>query len=84
MTDDAARLRRTVLDALTQVAPDVDIGTLDHARVFRDQFDFDSMDYLNFVTALHRALGVDIRESDYPRLATVDGAVQYLIEALAE
>jgi acyl carrier protein len=84
MTDDAARLRRTVLDALTQVAPDVDLGTLDHTRAFRDQFDFDSMDYLNFVTALHRALGVDIRESEYPQLATVDGAVQYLIGALAK
>ena len=36
------------------------------------------MDFLNFVIALHRALGIDIPEADYGRLATLDGAVEYL------
>ena len=36
------------------------------------------MDILNAVIALHRVLGVDIPEADYARLATLDGAVEYL------
>jgi acyl carrier protein len=36
------------------------------------------MDFLNFVIALHEKLGVDIPESDYPQLVTLDGAVAYL------
>jgi hypothetical protein len=36
------------------------------------------MDYLNFVLALHRRLGVDVPELDYPRLNGVDAAAGYL------
>jgi acyl carrier protein len=79
---DEASVRAAALKALLDVAPDVDAAALDPARAFRDQFDFDSMDYLNFVTALHLSLGVDIPEVDYPRLATLDGCAQYLLARL--
>ena len=54
LTTDA--LQSAVLEALLDVAPDVDPSTLDAARPFRDQFDFDSMDQLNFVVGLHLSL----------------------------
>jgi acyl carrier protein len=75
-------LRATILAALLDVAPDVDAATLDATTPFRDQFDFDSMDQLNFVVGLHRRLGVSVPETDYPRLATLDGCVEYLTAAL--
>lgn len=75
-------LRSTVLEALLDVAPDVDAATLDAARPFREQFDFDSMDQLNFVVGLHKRLGVDVPERDYPQLATLAGCVDYLSRAL--
>jgi acyl carrier protein len=77
-------LRATVVEALLDVAPDVDAATLDAATPFRDQFDFDSMDQLNFVLGLHRRLGVDVPEADYPQLATLDGCVAYLLRASRE
>jgi acyl carrier protein len=79
MTNDA--LRSAILDALLDVAPDVDTGALDADRPFRDQFDFDSMDQLNFVVSLHKRLGIDVPETDYPRLATLEGCVDYLSRA---
>jgi acyl carrier protein len=75
-------LRATVVETLLDVAPDVDAATLDAGTPFRDQFDFDSMDQLNFVQGLHRRLGVDVPEVDYPRLATLDGCMTYLENAL--
>ena len=75
-------LRASVVEALLDVAPDVDATTLDPETPFRDQFDFDSMDQLNFVVGLHRHLGVDVPEADYPQLATLDGCVAYLLRAL--
>ena len=36
------------------------------------------MDFLNFITAIHHRLGVDIPELDYPKLITLDGAIAYL------
>jgi acyl carrier protein len=79
-TDD--ELRATILDSLLSVAPDVDAAMLDPRREFREQFDFDSMDYLSFATALHARLGVDVPEVDYPRLGTLDGCVRYVAAAL--
>jgi acyl carrier protein len=79
---DSAALRETVINALTGVAPDIEPAALDPARPIRDQFDFDSMDYLNFVTALHQQTGVNVPELDYPQLATVDGCVRYLAERI--
>jgi acyl carrier protein len=81
MTADA--LRSAVLEALLDVAPDVDTSTLDATRPFRDQFDFDSMDQLNFVVSLHKRLGVDVPETDYAQLASLAGCVDYLAGALS-
>jgi len=39
------------------------------------------MDVLNFVITLHAALGVEIPEADYPRLAALDGRVDYVLSA---
>lgn len=75
-------LRNTVLAALLEVAPDVDPGALDPHVAFRDQFDFDSMDHLNFAIALHSSLGVEIPEQDYARLGSLDGCVAYIAQAL--
>jgi hypothetical protein len=34
----------------------------------------------HFVIALHKSLNVEIPESDYPKLATLDGAAAYLLQ----
>ena len=80
MADDP-KLRAAVLDALLEVAPDIDAGSLDAARPLREQFDFDSMDQLNFALVLHARFGVEIPETDYARLATLDGSVAYIARA---
>jgi len=79
----AETLRATVLDSLLSVAPDIDAATLDPSLEFREQFDFDSMDYLSLATALHARLGVDVPEVDYPKLGTLDGCVRYVADALS-
>jgi hypothetical protein len=40
------------------------------------------MDWLNFLIALNRRLGVEIPETDYGRLQTLDGILGYLGEKL--
>lgn len=76
MTDE--ELRNTVLRILGDIAPDIDIAKLEPDVAYRDQFDFDSMDFLNFAIALHKEFKIDIPETEYPQLSTLDGAVAYL------
>lgn len=75
-------IRTTVIDALTRIAPEIDPASLEPGASFRDEFDLDSMDFLNFVLAVHDRLGVEIPEADYSRLSTLDGAVAYLTARL--
>jgi acyl carrier protein len=71
-------IRATALRVLGEIAPEADLDALKPDLPFRAQLDLDSMDLLNFVVALHAALGVDIPEADYPKLTTLDACVEYL------
>jgi acyl carrier protein len=71
-------IRATILRALGGVAPEADLAQLKPDVSFREQLDIDSMDFLNFVIALHKEFKIEIPEKDYPKLATLDGCVAYL------
>ena len=76
-------LRTIVLEELTRIAPELDPAAIRPDAPLRDQVDLDSMDFLNFVVALHDRLGVDIPESDYGRLVSVTAIVGYLAARLS-
>jgi acyl carrier protein len=76
-------VRTTVVRLLGEIAPEADLATVKPDVSFRDQLDIDSIDFLNFVVALHKQFQIDIPESDYPELATIDGCVRYIQRKLA-
>ena len=71
-------IRKVLQEELNNIAPEVDIAGIDPAANLREVMDIDSMDFLNFITAIHHRLGIDIPEIEYPKLVTLDGAVAYL------
>jgi acyl carrier protein len=75
-------IRQAVLDSLTTVAPEIDPRSIAPDQAFRQEFDLDSMDFLNFVVGLHTKLRVDVPEADYGKLVTVNDAVDYLAARL--
>jgi len=40
------------------------------------------MDFLNYVIALHEVLNIDIAETDYRNLLSIDDAVSYIARQL--
>jgi len=76
MTPDEARA--VFFDELSNIAPEWDPAEIDPQEDIREAMDIDSMDVLNLVIALHKRLGIDIPESDYAKLTTIDGAIAYL------
>lgn len=72
-----------MLNLLGEVAPEADLTTLKPDPSFRDQLDIDSMDFLDFV-ALHKEFHLEVPESDYPQLVSVDGCVGYLERKLSQ
>ncbi len=79
----AEEIKKVVLQTLAQVAPEADLEALDPRHTFHDQFDLDSVDFLDFVTALERRLDIRIPDLDAVHLATLDGCVRYLAPRLA-
>ena len=67
-----------ICEILGSIAPEADFSTLVGSEDLREALDLDSMDFLNFVIALHERTGIDIPEADYPKLRTLDAAVLYL------
>lgn len=73
-----AEIRKSFLEELTKVAPDIDAASVGPNDHLQDDLEIDSMDFLNLVAALHKRFGVDIPEADYPKIATLALAVAYL------
>ena len=73
-----SEIRQIVREALSNVAPEVNLDAIDPAKNLRDQIDIDSVDFLNFVIGLHNELGIEIPDADVPKLGTLNGCVVYL------
>ena len=71
-------IRNLVAETLAGIAPEADLATVGDTQDLREVLDLDSMDFLNFVTALGQRSGVKIPEADTPRLTTLGGIVAYL------
>ena len=75
---DRSDVQAAVLSELNRIAPELEPGEVVAEKPLRDQVDLDSMDWLNFLVALHEKLKVEIPESDYARLGTLNQIVDYL------
>jgi len=71
-------VRKQVLAELMRIAPELEEGEVVPGKLLREQVDLDSMDWLNFLVALHERLKVEIPEADYAKLGTLDQVTAYL------
>jgi len=80
MTED--EIRALVLAVLCEIAPEAREVEIEPGLNFRDQIEFDSLDFVNFMTALDERLGRKTPELDYPKFSTLTGCVTQLAAAL--
>ena len=68
----------TVRRLLQELRPEVDLASVPGDADLREELDLDSMDFLNFVIAIHDATEIEIPEDDYAELMTLDECIAYL------
>lgn len=68
-------------DTLHEVAPEADLGAVDPDLPLQEVADIDSVDFLTLVAAIHDRTGIEIPFQDYPKLATLNLFVSYLMSA---
>lgn len=71
-----------VRTALGEIAPEADLASVPPGSPLQESLDLDSIDFLNFVEELHKRFGVEIPERDYPRISTIEGCLDYLVETV--
>ena len=74
-----APIRQLLLDALTEIAPEIDTRQIETDKFLRDQVDLDSADWLNFLIEIKRRLGVEIPDAQASKLATLEQLEAYCI-----
>ena len=76
-------LRQAVLGVLNEIAPEADLGRLNPDRPIRDQLDIDSIDFMRLLIGVNEKLHVDVPEADYPKVAALNGLLDYVAARLA-
>ncbi len=78
------QVRKAVLDIISDIAPDEDLSTIKDDGNLRDQFDLDSMDFLDIVMELRKRFNLEVPEKDYQELVSMASSVAYLFPRLKD
>lgn len=78
-----AEIKKQIFNGLADIAPEVDCEDLDADENLREELDIDSYDFLSLLVGLNDSLGVEIPESDYEKLVSLNDLVGYLAERLS-
>jgi acyl carrier protein len=73
-----AEIVTTIVASLRKIAPESDPTTLHPDQKIRPALDIDSFDFLRFLIDLNKQLGVEIPETDYGKLSTLQEITHYL------
>ena len=74
--------RTAIVNAIVATAPDADPTSLDPAADLLEELELDSIDLVSIATRIQASTGVEIPESDYHHLDSLDGFVAYLTARL--
>lgn len=72
-------LNQLILNQLRGLAPEADLEDLRPHDDIRETLEIDSFDFLNFLIALNKEVGVEIPEKDYGKVNTLENLTAYLL-----
>jgi acyl carrier protein len=75
------QVRDVIIHLLHEIAPEAMVRDVLPDADLCDALLLDSLDFLNFVVAIHQTLHVDVPQADYAQIATLAGCVAYLTRA---
>ena len=77
-------VRKIILSILSDIAPDEDFTSVKDEEKLRDQFELDSMDFLDIVMELRKRFNIEVPERDYEHLVSMRSCIEYLTPLLKE
>lgn len=75
---DLHSLKDLVCKLISDIAPEADMQSLDPNEELREELDLDSMDFMNLLDAIAKETGVNVPESDYAKVNTLQSLTEYI------
>ena len=75
-------IKKIILDAIQDVAPEIEQDDIEIDEDIREECDLDSMDFINYLIAVKKSTGVSIAEGDYTQVNTFNKMLSYLTEKI--
>lgn len=75
MNEDA--IKSAIIEAILQIAPEVEAEEIESDANIQRSLEIDSFDFLKILTALHEKLGIEVPESDYAEVDTLNRMTRY-------
>ena len=71
-------IERLVIEAIQEIAPEIEQNAIDFDEDILEECDLDSMDFINYLEVLQKSTGVKIIESDYPNFNSFNSALAFI------
>ncbi len=75
-------IKRAIIEQILAVAPDVEEEDIEPDANLQRSLEIDSFDFLKVLTGLNRAMGVEVPESDYGKVDTLEKMAEYFAQRL--
>ena len=75
-------IKKKIIGQIYEIAPEHEGETIPENKNIQRSLEIDSFDFLNLLTALNDALGVEVPESDYGEVDTVEHMADYFARHL--
>ncbi|AKF25132.1 phosphopantetheine-binding protein [Sulfurovum lithotrophicum] len=82
MTKD--EIKKKIIEEIYEIAPEHEGETIPEDENIQRSLEIDSFDFLNLLTALNDELGVEVPESDYGEVDTVEHMADYFAKRLSK
>ena len=74
------QIQTAIIDQILEIAPDIDEADILPDKNIQRSLEIDSFDFLKILTALNEILGVEVPESDYAKVDTLEHMMEYFEE----
>jgi len=81
MTKD--EIRQKIIEQIYEIAPEHEGETIPENENLQRSLEIDSFDFLSLLTAMNDELGVEVPESDYSDVDTLEHMADYFAKRLA-
>ena len=75
-------LKNIIIEEILNIAPDIEKDEITMDGNIQTSLEIDSYDFLNILVALNERVGVEVPESDYAKVDTLQNMIDYFKERL--